>query len=164
LPLQMSARKKGNTLFVDEKLEPFEDQWQYLFDVQKLSEEDLASFTTKLSKGNELGVLKEEDANVKKPWLKEIVKIHPQDFLGPVEIVKSEMLYVKKSGLSHKALNILKRFAAFKNPDFYKTQAMRLPTYKKPRVISCSEDFEDYLALPRGCEDDIKNLLSIHMR
>lgn len=158
LPLQMSARKKGNTLFVDEKLEPFEDQWQFLFDVQKLSEENLALFTTKLSKGNELGVLKEEDASVKRPWIKETIKIHPQDFLGPVEIVKSEMLYIKKSELSHKALNILKRFAAFKNPDFYKTQAMRLPTYKKPRVISCSEDFEDYLALPRGCEDDIKNL------
>jgi hypothetical protein len=76
-----------------------------------------------------------------------------------MEIVKSGMLYIKKSGLSQRALNTLKRFAAFKNPEFYKAQAMRRSTYGKSRVISCSEDFENYLALPRGCEDDIKNLL-----
>jgi superfamily II DNA or RNA helicase len=49
----------------------------------------------------------------------------------------------------------LKRQAAFKNPAFYKAQAMRISTYGKPRIVSCADDFEDYLALPRGCEDDV---------
>lgn len=37
---------------------------------------------------------------------------------------------------------------------------MRLSTYDVPRIISCSELTDDYLALPRGCEDDVVELLS----
>ena len=29
-PLQMMARKKGNSLFVDERFTPYEDQWEFL--------------------------------------------------------------------------------------------------------------------------------------
>ncbi len=52
----------------------------------------------------------------------------------------------------------MKRLAAFKNPEFYKAQAMRLPTFDKPRIISCSDETSEYLCLPRGCETDIKAL------
>ena len=37
---------------------------------------------------------------------------------------------------------------------------MRLSTYNIPRVISCAEVLEDYLALPRGCEDAVLELLN----
>ena len=159
LPLQKSAREKGNTLFVDKKFEPYEDQWNFLCAIHKFTEQELASFITKLSKGNELGLLKNEETSVNKPWIKKSLKLQRQDFPETVEIVKSGMLYVGKSGLSQKALNIMKRFAAFKNPVFYKNQAMRMPTFNKPRVISCSEEFEAYLGLPRGCEEDLNSLL-----
>ncbi len=36
---------------------------------------------------------------------------------------------------------------------------MRLPTYNKPRVISCAEDLPKHIALPRGCLDDTVSLL-----
>ena len=72
------------------------------------------------------------------------------------------MLYIHKKGFSHKALNILKRMAAFHNPEFYKAQAMRLSTYGKPRVFSCSDDLGAYLALPRGCESDLRELVQKH--
>ena len=35
-----------------------------------------------------------------------------------------------------------------------------MSTYNKPRIISCSDETEEYLCLPRGCEEDVKNLLS----
>jgi superfamily II DNA or RNA helicase len=159
LPLQKAPRKKGSSLFVDNHFEPYKDQWKFLSDIQKLTEKELISFTTKFSKGNELGVLKNEEISVDKPWIKNETKLRLQDFPKTIEITKSGMLYIKKSGLAQKALNILKRLAAFKNPDFYKSQAMRLSTFNKPRIISCSEDFEDYLALPRGCEEDLISLL-----
>jgi superfamily II DNA or RNA helicase len=57
-------------------------------------------------------------------------------------------------------LNTTKRLAAFKNPEFYRAQAMRLSTYGKPRIISCSEETPEYLCLPRGCEADLDSLLS----
>lgn len=43
--------------------------------------------------------------------------------------------------------------AAFKNPEVYAKLGMRLPTFNLPRIISCSEIADDYLILPRGCED-----------
>jgi len=52
--------------------------------------------------------------------------------------------------------------AAFRNPDFYKAQAMRLPTFDKPRIISLSDETPEYLCLPRGCELDLINLFSAH--
>ncbi|WP_347111936.1 DEAD/DEAH box helicase family protein, partial [Parabacteroides distasonis] len=53
----------------------------------------------------------------------------------------------------------LKRIAAFKNPEFYSKQAMRISTYNIPRII-CRADFtDDYLALPRGCEDAVTTML-----
>src|SRR5271168_2934001 len=36
---------------------------------------------------------------------------------------------------------------------------MRLPTFGKPRVISCAELFSKHVALPRGCLDDLLRLL-----
>lgn len=53
----------------------------------------------------------------------------------------------------------IKRIAAFYNPEFYAKQGMRLPTYDILRIISCSELTDDYLAIPRGCEDDVINIL-----
>lgn len=52
--------------------------------------------------------------------------------------------------------------ATFQNPDFYKTQAMRLPTYGKPRVIGCFEDFAKYIALPRGCFEMMMDFMKAH--
>jgi superfamily II DNA or RNA helicase len=49
--------------------------------------------------------------------------------------------------------------AAFQNPEFYKSQAMRLSTFGKPRIISCCEEYPKHLALPRGCLEELKQLL-----
>jgi hypothetical protein len=65
-----------------------------------------------------------------------------EDFPEHVRITKANMLYLEKEGFSQKALNTVQRLAAFKNPDFYKAQAMRLPTRNKPRIISLSVDVD----------------------
>ena len=36
---------------------------------------------------------------------------------------------------------------------------MRLPVYNLPRIISCSEIMDDYLVLPRGCEEAATDFL-----
>ncbi|MFP5206882.1 MAG: DEAD/DEAH box helicase family protein [Acidobacteriota bacterium] len=40
-----------------------------------------------------------------------------------------------------------------------KAQAMLLPTFAKPRVIACGQDFPKYVAAPRGCLADVLALL-----
>ena len=69
------------------------------------------------------------------------------------------MLYIPLCNLSSKVLNHLRRIASFRNPEFYSKQALRLSTYSTPRIISCADLTDEYLALPRGCEDAVTALL-----
>lgn len=155
LPLQKEARKTKNSEFIDLNFEPYPDQWEFLDTIQRLSEDNVIALTSKLSQGNELGVLKRDEEETQKPWETTKVKLLKTDFPRKIDIVKSNMLFVPKTDISQKALNQLKRLAAFKNPEFYKNQAMRMPTYDKPRIICCAENTAEYLCLPRGCEQDL---------
>ena len=65
--------------------------------------------------------------------------------------VLPNLVYVEKKDLPPAMLNRLLRLAAFQNPEFYKAQAMRLPTYNKPRVIGCGQEFPQHIAVTRGC-------------
>ena len=161
LPLQMQVRYNGNSIFIDKNFKPYPDQWTFLNGIKKLTEKELQGFISELASkhGNDLGDLKNSETDKNKPWIKKSFTLQQQDFPKSIEIVRASMLYVEKAGLSQKALNTLKRFAAFQNPEFYKKQAMRLPTYNLPRVISCSENHENYLGLPRGSEDAVIELL-----
>jgi hypothetical protein len=53
----------------------------------------------------------------------------------------------------------VRRLAAFQNPEFYKKQAMRLSTHATPRVITCAEDTERFVGLPRGCQEGLVRLI-----
>jgi hypothetical protein len=79
-----------------------------------------------------------------------------------VQIVRANLIYVEKKDLPPAILNRLLRIAAFQNPEFYKSQAMRLSTYDKPRVIACGEDFEKHVAVPRGCLAKVLALFEGH--
>ncbi len=46
--------------------------------------------------------------------------------------------------------------------EFYKAQAVRLSTFDKSRAIACGEDLPRYLALPRGCLDEVITFLEGH--
>lgn len=76
-----------------------------------------------------------------------------------VEVVAGNQVYVDRSKLPPILVNRLARLAAFQNPEFYAAQAMRLPTFDKPRIISCAELFSKHVALPRGCLDDVLTFL-----
>lgn len=45
LPLQRHPREQGNTVFVDEYLEPFEDQWSYLESLPRIPPARLRELT-----------------------------------------------------------------------------------------------------------------------
>ena len=67
-----------------------------------------------------------------------------------VEIVLGNQIYIDRSKLQPTIVNRLARLAAFQNPEFYAAQAMRLPTFGKPRVISCAQLFSRHVALPEA--------------
>ncbi|MBI5416799.1 DEAD/DEAH box helicase family protein [Candidatus Poribacteria bacterium] len=168
LPLQKFARNNKNSVFIDGNFEPYNDQWSFLATIQKLCENDVKALVLKLCHGNELGVLKKDDEEAQKPWETSKIKLMKKDFPHDIEIVKANMLFVLKNGFSQRALNSLKRLAAFSNPEFYKKQAMRMPVNNIPRIISCSDETAEHLCLPRGCEADLKavfeeNGINVHL-
>ena len=154
LPLQGNARKNGNSVFVNEFFEPYPDQWQYLLNVDKFSEQTLEELLKQNANTMPLGDLSKTSES--KPWEVPVAnKIERTDFASEIVITRSNMLYIPLSQLSSKVLNHLRRIASFRNPEFYSKQALRLSTYSTPRIISCAELTEEYLALPRGCEDAV---------
>jgi len=159
LPLQKAARENHNSVFIDDEFQPYPDQWAFMSSIRKLTENNIETLISILCKGNELGILKEDAEEMPKPWETSKVVLQNKDFPDTIEIVKANMLFIPKAGISQKALNRIKRLAAFKNPEFYKAQAMRLSTFNKPRIISCADETEDYLCLPRGCETELRYLL-----
>jgi hypothetical protein len=160
LPLQKAAREQGHSVFLDENFKPYEDQWRFLAGIGRLSEEAIAGLIPRLSPGSELGALRKDDEEeAEKPWETERMRWSGNDFPQEVRLVKANMLYIEKARISQRGLNALKRLAAFRNPEFYKAQALRLPTYGKPPIISCSDETPAYLCLPRGCEADVAVLL-----
>ena len=157
LPLQGKARKAGNSVFVDDQFLPFRDQWAYLYNIGKIDESTVDALLLQHQQ-EDFGTLTTSSEN--KLWEIPVIQdVTQEDFNGRLIIHKSDRIYIPLKSISDKVANHLKRIAAFKNPEFYSKQAMRISTYNIPRII-CRADFTDeYLAMPRGCEDAIIDML-----
>lgn len=158
LPLQGQARRKENSVFVDNDFLVYKDQWAFLYNLKKIQESTIDQLL-RLHSQEELGKLSMSSES--KPWVTPLPQnITQEDFHAKVEIVKADKLYIPLKAVSAKVLNHLKRIAAFKNPEFYSKQALRLSTYAIPRIISCFDITNEYLAMPRGCEDATRSFLN----
>ncbi|MBE1446130.1 TOTE conflict system archaeo-eukaryotic primase domain-containing protein [Paenibacillus sp. OAS669] len=164
LPLQGGPRKEGNSVFVDEYFTPYEDQWRFLSGLRKMTLSQVEAKVHELTRNSKvLNVsLWDEEMDEDRPWEKQQLDFEEArvDIALPskVHLTLSNMIYIEKNGIPARIINQIRRLASFQNPDFYKTQAMRLPTYGKPRVIGCAEDFPNHIALPRGCLQLVENL------
>lgn len=174
LPLQKTPRENGCSVFVDDLLKPYQDQWNYLAHVQRV---DLTSAERVIQSvnvdGGVLGVkFVSIEEGVEDPWTKPPSRRLDDKpingtFPETVEIISANMAFIPKEGLPTALMNRLVRLAAFQNPEFYKAQKMRLSTFNIPRVIGCAEDFDKYIALPRGSLDEavlLMKSLGIHVK
>jgi hypothetical protein len=162
LPLQKKPREQGRSVFVDEQLVPFADQWVFLATLQPLTAVELEKAIERASQGRsplDVGFTVDEEEN--KPW--ERPSPGSTRIPGPLPesllLVLANQIFIAKKDLPQPLVNRLIRLAAFQNPEFYKAQAMRLPVWDKPRIIGCAENFPQHIGLPRGCLDRILALL-----
>ena len=168
LPLQRRPRRVGNSVFVDEDLVPFQDQWAFLAELGRMTQTCAESLVRAAeSKGRVVGVraVAEEDAFASSPWLAPPSRRQPiPQVVGTLpetlELTLGDRVYIGKAALPPALVTRLMRLGAFQNPEFYRAQAMRLPTYDKPRIVDCVEDGPTYLGLPRGCLEDAQELLN----
>ena len=169
LPLQKKARENGNSVFVDENLRPYDDQWAYLSSLPRLSAEMAFRIADEAElSGRVLGVrMPVNDEHADEPW-----KMSPSRRAAPqrieaaiprsIRVVLADQIYIDRKELPSALIAQLVRLAAFQNPEFYRAQAMRLPTFGKPRVISCAELYAQHVALPRGCLEEAIELIKSH--
>ena len=124
LPFQGEAYHQGRTVFVDEYFQPYEDQWRYLQEIQRVSTAKVALLIQE-----ELG---------------------KQELDKELKVVLSNMIQLEKSSVTPKTLFFLKNMASFSNPEFYLKQTMRQPTYQIPERMYLFGESDHYLWLPRG--------------
>jgi superfamily II DNA or RNA helicase len=168
LPLQHEPRQAGNTVFVDDRFVPYPDQWAFLAGVPRVDPDTVQRLARDATRaGQVLGVRwtdgDAEDADAA-PWTcppsrRKLSTRLPGPIPQAIRAVLGQRLFVEKVGLVSPQLNQIQRLAAFQNPEFYKKQRLRLSTHLTPRVITCAEELAEYVALPRGCRDDLEALL-----
>lgn len=164
--MQKKSRKANNSVFIDENLVAYEDQWAFLSGLRKIDRIEVETVVERAdAKGRTIGVrleIAEEDNPT--PW-----KMSPsRRYVIPVidnlpekiDMLVGNEIYIEKTILSPSLKNRLIRLAAFQNPEFYKAQAMRLPVYQTPRIISCAHEYTNHIGLPRGCFDDVSQLFT----
>ncbi len=166
LPLQKAPRAQANSIFLNEDLAPWPDQWSYLATVRKLAREQVEKTVEQAERrGRILGVrLPPQEEDDAEPWTAPPSRQRkespiPGALPKTLELVLGNEIYIAKEGLHPALRNRLLRLAAFQNPEFYQAQAMRLSTYGTPRIIACAEDHPHHIGLPRGCLEDVERLL-----
>jgi superfamily II DNA or RNA helicase len=166
LPLQLEPSKAGNSVFVDRDLQAIEDQWSYLGAIIRLRSAELDAIVRDAEMKDAILTvpLSSDDPDSEEPWRKKSPR-KPQDrklkepYPKEVKLILSNLVYLAKDGFGSGALNKLLGIAAFQNPEFYQKQATRQSIYETPRVISCAENLEKFIAFPRACLEELKEHL-----
>ncbi|WP_296879637.1 DEAD/DEAH box helicase family protein, partial [Thomasclavelia sp.] len=156
LPLQGQAVKKGNSVFVDDNWQPYYDQWNVLKQIKKISLEFIERKIDEWNINGPLGLLSDfNDDTSEKPWKKSVIQFHHEDVNGTVCITLADLIYIKTTNLQPRLNNQIRRLTWFSNPDFYKTQKMGFSTHGIYRIISCHQEFKDYIGIPRGLKEEL---------
>jgi len=166
LPLQHKSRETGNTLFLDAAFIPYLDQWAFLSTVRRPSKREVDNIVEEAQQRGEIMGVRipvTEEAD-EEPWKIPLSQQMDDPVVRgqlpeKIQIILGDLIYIEKKTLPSVLKSRLIRLSAFQNPEFYRAQAMRLSTYGKPRIISCAEDFKEYIGLPRGCLEETLELL-----
>ena len=162
LPLQKKPRENGCSIFVDDALNPYPDQWAFLAAIQPMSPHDIDPVILCATGGaHPLDVAFITDEDLQEPWKRRpsLSRKLAEPMPASLRVTQANLIYFEKAQLPQSLANRLIRLAAFQNPEFYKAQAMRLSTWDKQRVIGCAESYPNHIALPRGCLDPASELL-----
>ena len=150
LPLQGLALKSGNSAFVDENWNAYEDQLKVLAGTRRLTRQEIEDY---LSLWYSTGFTS-EDNGTDAPWDKNS-EIEAGSVKGVVRIVLADRIYIDSSGMSNKTKRQLRRMATFSNKQYFQNQAMDMPNYDESRFIYLGSDEGKYIVLPRGLREDI---------
>lgn len=146
LPLQGQPRQQGNSVFVNENFHAFPDQWEYLSGIKKMSKEAVEKIVDKYGNTHDK-VLTVAENNTNLTAL-------PQK----LEVVLKNGIHIPVNKLPATFFEQIEALGKFSNPEFYRNQSNKRSTYNIPRVIDCTDTWENHLILPRGVFADLNKL------
>lgn len=150
LPLQGMALKSGNSAFIDENWNAYEDQLNVLAGTRRLTRQGIEDY---LSLWYSTGSTS-EDNGTDAPWDKNS-EIEAGSVKGVVRNVLADRIYIDSTGMSNKTKRQLRRMATFSNKQYFQNQAMDMPNYDESRFIYLGSDEGKYIVLPRGLREEI---------
>lgn len=150
LPLQGMALKSGNSAFIDENWNAYEDQLNVLAGTRRLTRQGIEDY---LSLWYSTGSTSENNGT-DAPWDKNS-EIEAGSVKGVVRIVLADRIYIDSTGMSNKTKRQLRRMATFSNKQYFQNQAMDMPNYDESRFIYLGSDEGKYIVLPRGLREEI---------
>jgi len=153
LPLQRIPRKDGNSVFVDDSLIPFPDQWDFLSKIRVLSYEEVDAFVNEHIRKSATNTQDRIDPEVSLSEKLIASDSNPiPKYSGVINMVISNNIEISLTLLPSHLIARYKRMATFANPKFFELQRMRFSTWSTPRYICCAELSEDgeKIRLPRG--------------
>jgi superfamily II DNA or RNA helicase len=155
LPLQAQPRELGNSVFLDENLEPVPDQWSYLVGLDRVGVELLDEILER-----EIPPTIGEDAPCFEDSVLDLIPsaVTKGCYSGTTTALRRAQLEIPTDGLPSCLVAALKRLATLANPVFFQKQRLRFGTYDTPRFIFCGEIHPGRIVLPRGVVKEAKSL------
>lgn len=157
LPLQGTARRQGNGVFVDGVFQAVEDPWATLASARVLPAAEVSRRVAETERaGRVTGLARVED------WSGRVTAGRAADRatgppgdgeVGVVRAVLGAEVAFGKKGLPPGLRTELLRLAAFENPAFAQAQRLRLGSYGLGTVVARGRETVEELVLPRGCRE-----------
>lgn len=148
-PLQGACRREGATVFLDlATLEPYDDQWDYLSTLDRLTPKQVTKLASQL-RAPTVGV------SVERLHRTQSTRTQP----SPAPVIHLTLdggIRLPGDELTPSLYATLKHAASMVNPEFYDRQRRRQSTWNTPRFIqSFDETLDGHLVLPRGLLDPV---------
>lgn len=132
LPLHKPALENGNSCFVNEELQAYENQWEFLSTVQKASDTKLDQIYDRITNKSS-SFPSDNKSQSKKPQIK-----------------LSNSILINKSALTTELINFLKESLIFANSEYFIKKKSAKSTWGTQKYFNLIEENNEYLEIPRG--------------
>ena len=150
LPLHGGSIRNGTTLFLDPAtMQPWGDQWAFLSCLARMSPDAVESLAETLRPVDTGPTLS----------LADLVRAGGPPAPPVVRARLGAELSIERAGLPPAVIAGLKHAGSITNPEFHEKQRMRFSTWDTPRFISAYREDLQWLHLPRGLTDTVRDLL-----
>lgn len=130
LPLHKSALENGNSCFINDELEPYLNQWEFLSSIQKVRTSHLDVLYNSLQPENV-----QDSANIHSK------KLH---------IRLNNAVHLNRSGITSDLINFLKEALNFSNSEYFIKKKSGKNTWGINRYIKLIEETKHEIVIPRG--------------